>query len=116
MARRGATKKSLTHMNIPTDYISVVCRMDGLKGLSANVTSTEAALDAILDWLPVKHDVGWEIKQGDPGEVDYWRPVSMFSDDMTPADIAADVPGGFHAKGPNNGYMRIMRIYRTVKT
>ncbi len=48
-------------MNIPTDYISVVCRMDGLKGLSANVTSTEAALDAILDWLPVKHDVGWEI-------------------------------------------------------
>ena len=31
-------------------------------------------------------------------------------------DITADIPGGFEAQGPNNGHVRIERIYMTMKT
>ena len=119
MVRRGATKKSrgrgrLTHIRVPTSSYMVHCRMDGLDELSTTVDSTEAALGKVIRWMGVNGwtgNVGWKIRQGD---VDYWRSISI-SEELTPMDITADIPGGFEAQGPNNGHVRIERIYMTMK-
>ena len=92
--------------------------MQGEASLNTHVTSTEVAYRTIMEWLNTKGwtlpDEEWMIRQG--GTSNWQEYNHLLPCDFSHLDISADVPGGFEAQGPDQGYIKVERMYIRMKT